>query len=257
MIEFSNGAKKALENYLRQVRVYLRWSRSVDADEVEQNIKEHVENEFADATAAVSVEQLDAVLQRLGGPRQWVPEEELPWWRKIILRLSTGPEDWRLAYISFGLLLSGFLFFIYSGLLFIIIGASFIISRAALAAASDHKELGAQKWLIYPSLVLVYLFIAFLLLFGLIFLAAPVVRKFADMSEAVSMVSFATIVTGLWWCVLGIAFCRWPAIVQNAFKPFAEWFSRKYAIALACMGLGLVVLIVGVVACLRIVFGVF
>ena len=26
------------------------------------------------------------------------------WWRKIIFRMRSGPEDWRLAYISFALL---------------------------------------------------------------------------------------------------------------------------------------------------------
>ena len=100
MINLSDSAKKCLDGYLQQVRTYLRGCKTVDADEVERNVIEHIESEFESATAAVSFEELDTVLQRLGSPRQWIPEEELPWWRKTIFRLRTGPEDWRLAYIS-------------------------------------------------------------------------------------------------------------------------------------------------------------
>ncbi len=93
MITLSKSAKKSLEDYLRQARAYLRGSRSVDANEVEQNITEHIENELEGAAEPVSCDTLDAVLEKLGSPQQWVPEEELPWWRKIILRLRTGPAQ--------------------------------------------------------------------------------------------------------------------------------------------------------------------
>ena len=76
----------------------------MDASEVEQNITEHIENELGESSGPVSCDALNAVLGRLGSPQQWVPEEELPWWRKGIRTLSPGPEDWRLAYISLGLL---------------------------------------------------------------------------------------------------------------------------------------------------------
>ena len=42
MVELSENARKGLDDYLRQVRTYLRWSKSLDRDEVEQNIAEHI-----------------------------------------------------------------------------------------------------------------------------------------------------------------------------------------------------------------------
>ena len=94
MINLSDSAKKCQDKYLRQIRTYLRGCKTVDADEVERNVIEHIESEFESATAAVSFEDLNAVLQRLGSPRQWIPEEELTWWRKTVFRLRSGPEDW-------------------------------------------------------------------------------------------------------------------------------------------------------------------
>ncbi len=105
MINLTDNAKKHLDNYLQQVRTCLKDCLTVDADEVEQNIKEHIENELQSSTEPVSFDTLDDVLKRLGSPQQWLPEEEIAWWRKIIIRLRKGPEDWRLAYITFGLLL--------------------------------------------------------------------------------------------------------------------------------------------------------
>ena len=148
MNNLSDSAKKCLDKYLQQIKSCLRGCKTVDADEVERNVIEHIESEFEGVTAAVSFEELDAVLQRLGRPSQWIPEEELPWWRKMILRLHTGPEDWRLAYISFGLLILGFLIL---PSFIILIPASFIVSRAALSVAEDHKIADTHKWLIYPS----------------------------------------------------------------------------------------------------------
>ncbi len=153
MITLSKSAKKSLEDYLRQARAYLRGSKSLDANEVEQNIAEHIENELEGAAEPVSCDALDAVLKKLGSPQQWIPEEELSWWRKIIFRLRTGPEDWRLAYISFGLLVLGC---ILPWTLPVLVIASFLVSRAALSEAGDPKELKAQKWLLYPSLIIVY-----------------------------------------------------------------------------------------------------
>ena len=70
MITLSENAERSLRDYLRQARSYLRGSRSVDADEVEQNIAEHIENELAGAAEPVSIDVLDAVLKKLGRPQQ-------------------------------------------------------------------------------------------------------------------------------------------------------------------------------------------
>ena len=52
MITLSENAEKSLHDYLRQARAYLRRSKSVDADEIEQNITEHIENELEGAGVA-------------------------------------------------------------------------------------------------------------------------------------------------------------------------------------------------------------
>jgi len=75
MVELSKSARKGLDDDLRQVRSYLRWSKSLDRDEVEQNVTEHIERELEEAPEPVSSSALEGVLARLGNPRQWVPPE--------------------------------------------------------------------------------------------------------------------------------------------------------------------------------------
>jgi len=81
------------------------------------------------------------------------------WWRKIIFRMRSGPEDWRLAYISFALLAAGLLTLPYAPAGIVLILAGFLASRAAIAETGDPKKLKAQKWLLYPSLITVYIFV--------------------------------------------------------------------------------------------------
>ena len=253
MIKLSNGAREYLDRYLQQIRTYLRGCKTVDADDVERNIIEHIDSEFEGATAAVSLEQLDAVLKRLGNPRQWIPEEELPWWRKIIFRLRTGPEDWRLAYISFGLLIAGFVIL---PSFIVLIPASFIVARAALSEAGDPSELKAQKWLLYPSLIIVYVFVLLGLLLwplGLLFPLAEELehtiresivpfRDFGDDHRYWRMAtSFIIAGLGLWWTILGCLLLKWRSFLQVLFKPFTGWFSRKWALILLLIGLALMI----------------
>jgi len=249
MIDLSDSAKTCLDKYLQQVRAYLRGCKTVDADEVERNVIEHIESEFESATAAVSFEELDVVLQRLGSPRQWIPEEEIPWWRKIIFRLRTGPEDWRLAYISFGLLIAGFVIL---PSYIVLLPASFIVARAALSEAADSRELKAQRWLIYPSLIIVYLvslcFFLGLPLLGLIPLAYDLEHTIRatykigdDTPYWLAVCSVFAGSLGLWWLIHGIVFLARPNIPKVLFRPFADWFSRKWALILLLIGLALMI----------------
>jgi hypothetical protein len=106
MKQLSEEAKKHLDKYLKEVKSCLEICASVDSKEIHQDIIEHIERELESVEEPVSYDEIDNILRSLGPPRQWVPqEEEVSWWRKAILRLRKGPEDWRLAYISFGLLL--------------------------------------------------------------------------------------------------------------------------------------------------------
>ena len=255
MINLSDSAKKCLDKYLQQVRNHLRGCKTVDADEIERNVIEHIESEFEGATAAVSFEELNTVLQRLGSPRQWVPEEEIPWWRKTILRLRTGPEDWRLAYISFGLLILGFVIL---PSFIILLPASFIVARAVLSESTDPSELKSQRWLIYPSLIIVYTFITFWLILWPLriipfaFYFGPTIRatypQFRDddlLRYWIIVISFIIAISGAWWAVLGAVFLKWRNLPSVLFRPFGDWFNSKLALILLLIGLALMILSLG------------
>src|SRR5687768_13227776 len=102
-IELTPDAKLRFEQYLQRMRATMRGARAVETAEVEQNVREHVEVALATAPAPVGTDRLAAVLEQLGPPEQWLPEDERPIWRRTMDRLINGPEDWRLAYLSLGL----------------------------------------------------------------------------------------------------------------------------------------------------------
>ena len=257
MVELSENARRGLDHYLRQVRTYLRWSKALDRDEVEQNITEHIERELEGTPEPVSATALDGVLTRLGSPRQWVPPEALQWWGRLILKLRTDSEDWRLAYICFSLLLVGFvLMFLVSPLQVVFFAASFITARAALAAAGD-EELGAQKWLLYPVLLMVSAAFALTLFFGPALLAGITgaelheihwVRRDSHMGVVAFVFTSTVLVTGLWWMVLGLISCKWPGLIRHPLRPFADRFNRRRALAISGIGLLLLALLAGFIA---------
>lgn len=175
MIEFTPDAQIRLANYLQQVRAALSGSPDVNADEIEADIQEHVENELHDAPRPVGWTALDAVLTRLGPPSQWGEGTESSLLKRtgFLLRerirgarasvggrirsareaVWRGPEDWRLAYLAFGIFAAGVLVFPFFPLFLLV---SYVLARAGAAAARDKGiELGARKWLLYPPLVLV------------------------------------------------------------------------------------------------------
>lgn len=247
MMTLSEGARRSLEDYLRQARAYLRGSKSVDADEVEQNVTEHIESELEGVPEPVSRDDLDAVLCKLGSPQQWVPDEELAWWRLVILRLRSGPEDWRLAYLSFGLLVLGC---ILPWTFPVLVMASFVVSRAALSEAENPKELKAQKWFLYPPLFIVYVFVLLALLAWplpvLFSVAEEYERHFSRLQEDFDywLVAMSAIVAGLglWWSVVAVVFLKFQKIVRFGFRPFADGFKSSWALVLLAVGLGLMIL---------------
>ncbi len=257
MVELSENARKGLDGYLRQVRSYLGWSKSLDRDEIEQNITEHIERELEGAPEPVSSSALEGVLARLGSPRQWVPPEALSWWGKLIVKLPADSQDWRLAYVSFGLLLFGFIFLSFGPIWLVLFPAAFITARAALAAAGSPEELGAKRWLLYPSLLLVCLPLASALLGGVGLIAGIIgaelselhwIRRESNMGVVAFVITSATLITSLWWMVMGLVFCKWPGCVRHVFRPFADGFTRRRALALAGAGVLLLALTGGFIA---------
>jgi hypothetical protein len=254
MKNLTDTAQNRLDKYLSQVRASLHTCTGVDADEVESDIRAHIETELEGIDEPVSLDNLESVLKRLGSPTQWVPEEKISWWRKIILRLRTGPEDWRLAYISFGLLILGF---VVLPSFVVLIPASFIVARAALSEAADPHELKSQRWLIYPSLIIVYTFISFwLILWPLVLLIpfafdfGPIVRASYpqirdDLRYWIMAVSFIIAVSGAWWAVLCAVVLKWRSLPSVLFRPFGDWFNSRLALILLLTGLALMILSLG------------
>jgi hypothetical protein len=169
MVEFTPDAEARLAEYLRQVRAAVAGSPDVSPDEVEADIREHVENEFRLATRPVTVAELEAVLAQLGPPSQWLPAAArpapAPWlppvrqylrdrWRAAREAVWRGPEDWRLAYLAFAVFAAGVLTFFLFPLCLVV---SYLLARAGIAAAREKGvELGAaRKWLLYPPVAIV------------------------------------------------------------------------------------------------------
>ena len=252
MIEMTQPARERLDEYLRRVRSYLRFSRTVDPQEVERDIREHIETALADCAAPVKPDELDAVVGQLGSPNQWVPEEELPWWRRMVLRLHSGPEDWRLAYVTIGLFIGSF---VLVGIWPVVIAASFLCARATLSLSDELGEpLGPKRWLVYPPLIVVYLLLVAVFSGG-IFPIAPLIGL-ADGLEHDNWVQihfpsseywqvawmFITMAFGFWWIILGAAARRWPNVSVAVFRPFtSDGLVRRCGLIMMVVGLACLV----------------
>lgn len=276
MIELTPEAQRRLDGYLDEVKTYLQACSSVDGEEVRRDIMSHIEAELEGCDRPVEAGKLGAILERLGSPRQWMPEEEITWWRKILLRLRRGPEDWRLAYITFGLLVIGVLLGWVFGnvyrsprferrsfneevfVFFVVL--SFIMARASLAVAYGREKLGARRWLLYPPLLIVYLFLALcVLLWPIVPMVglAEMIRKFPSLYEHWVRITQAPerstrfillwipligCALGIWWAILGLVFTRWPGIVRKTLVPFGNNFGRRHSLAMFLEGVALAAL---------------
>ena len=79
MITYSLQAEKIRNEYLSEIRRYVGASRGADAEEVLQDVEDHIEGELQDCDQPVSSEQLQAVLDKLGSPQQLIPAEDMSW----------------------------------------------------------------------------------------------------------------------------------------------------------------------------------
>jgi hypothetical protein len=261
MVTLSDEARGVLDRYLRHVRLSLKGHSSVDANEVERDVRGHIEAELAGQPEPIGAARLREVLDRLGAPGTWVPDEELPGWRRVLGRLRAGPEDWRLAYLTFaGSLLGPFLFlagpFLWP-LEPLLVVASFFMARATLTILADHDEpVGGRRWLIYPILIFGYLVILVPVLVWPAAATAGAVTDFPQIADRVIetfrqpdwllWASFAALALGIWWTMTGFVVRRFPIAVRYLFFPFAEWFDRRHGSRLAIAGI--VVAVVGAIA---------
>jgi len=58
------------------MRNELSGSKSVNAEEVEQNVREHIEMALAGADGPIDSARIGVVLDRLGAPERWLPDDD-------------------------------------------------------------------------------------------------------------------------------------------------------------------------------------
>ena len=173
MTAFTPDAEARLDEYLRHVHAALAAAPDVDPAEVEADVREHIDAEFAGRGRVVALAELEPVLARLGPPEGWAGGRPpglrdkvaggvriARGWlgraaRRVADALWHGPEDWRLAYLTFGLFAVGLVVLpLFPALLVV----SYLLGRAARATARAHgADLGPRRWLVYPPLVVVSL----------------------------------------------------------------------------------------------------
>lgn len=239
MTQLSSEAQRAFESYLERVRLSLRGT-SVDALEVERDVREHIEEALASHTTPVSRDELATVLERLGSPSQWVPEDEVSLWRRFVRRWQVGPEDWRLSYVCFGLTALGLVTAVLGGVLLWI--PAYFLGRAAHALAAERGEpLGPRKWLIYPVLLAVALPLAAMLLCGPLlpliiagvdqgwFEALGVSSRVATTTEALKVAALVGGAIGLWWIVLALVSRRAVRLLRAILAPLADSLQQRHA----------------------------
>jgi hypothetical protein len=243
MVALTRDAQGYLDRYMRQVKATLQGHPSVDATDVERDVLGHIEAELVGAQEPVSAANLRAILDRLGSPSQWVPTDDLPYWRQVLMRLRSGPEDWRLTYLTFALFVAGPVLGM-PPLAF----ASIPLARATLAHLAEYDEpVGARRWLLYPPLILFYWAGACVLFFWPlfpVFALSEIPDRAAFMAWLepfwVVLPSLVTIGLGIWWIVLGLGLARFTHALEYAFWPFADWWERRHSLRLALAGLALV-----------------
>lgn len=245
MIELTPDARKRFDDYLQRTRSALRGTRAIEATEVEQNVIEHVELALAGVPGPVGTDALRPVLEQLGPPERWLPDEELPVWRRVIGRLMTGPEDWRLAYLSFGLTALMIITLPIGG--FLLFPVAFVLSRACVELLRERGEpLGAKAWLVLPPIVLaLLLFVGGALVLGVAgpaaFASEQGLRELGlhSVNRAHRMqmfIGFMIATSGVWWVVLAGLFAVLFTPMRALFRPTLDRLERWHLGVFAVTG---------------------
>jgi hypothetical protein len=247
MIEMTPAARERLDNYLQRLRSELRGTRSVVADEVEQSVREHIDIALATAQSPVGATDVIGVLDRLGPPERWLADEERPMVRRFLDRLRSGPDDWRLAYLAFGLFVASIVLLPVGGFLLLI--PAMLVSRAYVELARDRGEpLGARRWLVYPSIAVVLAFAVGLLIAGpplpvmAVALDDDGFEQLLDIPDTKAgqfrfLSGLTGVLFGSWW-ILAAAFCAaFLRPIRFVFAPLLDGLRRRHFAVLAAIGL--------------------
>lgn len=252
MIRLTDRGQERLDEYLGRVRRALSGYAEVDPDEVMADVRSHVEEALRERPAPVGEDDVSAVLERLGSPGRWAPAEERRGWRGALARVRRGPDDWRLAYLCFGLTVVGVIATPFGGLLLLF--PAFVLARGTLALGEERDQpLHAQRWLVYPALFAIYAPLAAVILLwpmlgsSAVFSPGGLVDWLQGMwrfpfpphgtpEHWTHAMAWTAVATGAWWSVAGgIAAVR-PAWVRRLFLPFADGFRRSHAWAPVLIG---------------------
>jgi hypothetical protein len=228
----TDEARAHLDRYLEEMRASLDRS---DSEEIEQDIRDHIEAELGDRPSPVSAEDLDAVLGRLGSPRQWAADTGAS--PSLPVPDRHAAEDW-LAYAGIALLLLGFL-------LPVLLPVSWVVARWALARLEQRGEQpGARRWLLYPPLAIVSFAIALLALCWPLGAFAEIGMTVARNHGAVGSDRFppplalavAAGCLGGYWIILGAVAALGQRAVRFLFHPFARGFRARHGWWLSAAG---------------------
>ena len=245
MIDFTPEAKRKFDEYLHRMRASLQGRRAVEPQEVEQNVVEHVEAALAGVPSPVGQERLSEVLTQLGPPERWLPEDERPAWRRVVDRFMTGPEDWRLAYLSLAITFLMIVFLPVGGFLLVVPG--YLLSRAYVELLSDRGEaLGARRWLVLPPIVLLMLLVCGAALLGPAAAMGSILSEIGLQElgwEWNGRTDYARIFSGVlslavggWWIVLSGIFAMLMRPFRAMFQPLTAGLRRGHAFVLTIAG---------------------
>ncbi|MGB7158543.1 MAG: hypothetical protein WBD40_10790 [Tepidisphaeraceae bacterium] len=248
--KLSDAARQALERYVRELRFLLQGCPTVDAAEVEAEVRQHIDQELADAPQPVSSERLDAILTRLGSPTQWVPIDELPWWRRTMIRLRMGPSSDRWALGVFIVWALGLLLLPAEGFGLLLLFVSFLLARAVVAMSDEAgSQLVWRRWLVYPSLLTVYIpLLAAVMFWAASAAAIPLFRgahwrrdlqpeEVARLEDPFTVIFSGAAGLGAWWVIVGAALVLFPRLPQWLFNPFFRRSARKLGVVLLAVGM--------------------
>ncbi len=253
MIDLTPSARQRFDDYFRRLRHSLRRASPTEADDVEQSVREHIEVALAGVPAPVGGEQLAEVLDRLGAPDGWVPADDRSIVQRVVQQVTErfrfGPEEWRLAYVTFGLFLLA-LILMPVGIGFFLMIASFLASRACVDFMEAKQEApGARRWLIYPP-------IGFLLVVAIAFFvvgpAGPALawgigdhgflrlledsRLRAPYYDTQFVAGAAVTALGTWWILASLIGMAFLPVIRFIFKPLLTRVRRTHFLGLTIIG---------------------
>lgn len=224
----SAPARDRVERYLDRVRRTLG-EGDADREEIERDIVEHIEAALAESPPPIAPTAVEAVLERLGSPRQWAPRgaRPTPRWRDLLGFLSAGRDDWRLAGLSFAVFLAATAAIPVIGPFGLL--PSYLLARAVVAlAAGRNEELGAKRWLIYPPLVAVAASVLVTTLVWVVFPLAELAEKLPAGTLPAARVLVVLAGLGVWWLALAQLAVRALPAVRFLLFPLAGRLERRH-----------------------------